>query len=101
MSIRALIGEYGNWLRSQGLELGSADEHLFDTALTSAQRLWLHDFCARWDAELERQRIINESRAAAAAGLVGASDADLRDDDIAAERGTNLFDRDYRGSDFS
>lgn len=45
----ALTDEYAEWNRQQGLNLGSADEHLFDTALTEDQRTWLHGFVERWE----------------------------------------------------
>ena len=44
-----LIEEYRNWNRAQGLNLGSADEHIHDERLTHAQRDWLRDFNRRWD----------------------------------------------------
>jgi hypothetical protein len=48
-AINALILEYEGWNRVNGLNLGSADEHLFDASLTEAQRNWLHDFVRRWE----------------------------------------------------
>lgn len=33
--------------------LGSADEHLFDERLTDEQRLWLVEFCRRWESIAE------------------------------------------------
>ena len=44
-----LTVEYEEWLKAQGLSLGSADEHLFDEDLTDNQRQWLRDFCERWE----------------------------------------------------
>jgi hypothetical protein len=48
-----LIAAYEAWNKANGLNLGSADEHLFDESLTQAQREWLRVFCERWDAMLE------------------------------------------------
>jgi len=48
-ALDSLIDEYQQWNESQGLNLGSADEHLFDESLTEAQHAWLRDFCRRWD----------------------------------------------------
>lgn len=68
-SINPLIAEYEAWNKAQGLNLGSADEHLFDEALTDGQRRWLADFCERWeeaeraDREARRQEAIAEFRA--------------------------------------
>lgn len=47
--LQKLVDEYTAWNKSQGLDLGSADEHLFDESLTDAQREWLRDFCERWE----------------------------------------------------
>jgi len=47
--IRALTDEYEQWNRDQNLNLGSADEHLFDEALSPEQRAWLHNFVQRWE----------------------------------------------------
>lgn len=44
----ALVAEYQRWNEEQGLDLGSADEHLFDESLTEEQRVWLTSFCERW-----------------------------------------------------
>jgi len=52
----ALTEEYDEWNRQQGLNLGSADEHLFDTALTEDQRKWLHEFVGRSDEAEEFDR---------------------------------------------
>lgn len=46
----ALVAEYTAWNKAQGLDLGSADEHLFDESLTDAQRAWVQDFSERWEA---------------------------------------------------
>ena len=44
-----LAAEYEAWNKAQGLNLGSADEHLFDGTLTGEQREWLRAFVSRWD----------------------------------------------------
>lgn len=46
--IDALTAEYTAWNKANGLDLGSADEHLFDDDLTEEQRAWLVDFSERW-----------------------------------------------------
>jgi len=43
------IDKYEAWNKAQGLNLGSADEHLFDENLTAEQRKWLRDFSQRWE----------------------------------------------------
>ena len=48
--IDAMCREYTEWNKSQGLNLGSADEHHFDESLTDEQREWLKDFSRRWEA---------------------------------------------------
>jgi hypothetical protein len=45
----ALTREYAAWNKAQGLNLGSADEHLFDETLTEVQRAWVRDFSRRWE----------------------------------------------------
>ncbi|HEX4302877.1 MAG TPA: hypothetical protein VHZ78_08785 [Rhizomicrobium sp.] len=45
-----LTAEYAGWCEAQGLSLGSADEHLDDEDLSDAQRTWLCNFNARWEA---------------------------------------------------
>jgi hypothetical protein len=45
-----MIMEYSDWNAAQGLDLGSADEHLWDESLTEAQRKWVCDFSERWEA---------------------------------------------------
>jgi len=42
--------------------LGSADEHLVDPRLTDAQRLWLVEFCRRWQSIAEFEREQEEGR---------------------------------------
>lgn len=44
-----LTDEYAAWNKANGLNLGSADEHLFDDDLTDEQRKWLRDFSQRWE----------------------------------------------------
>ena len=48
-----LIDEYERWNNKNGLRLGSADEHLFDEALTNAQREYLREFVQRWERATE------------------------------------------------
>lgn len=48
-AVDALTAEYNDWNQREGLNLGSADEHLFDPALTEAQRVWLHGCVQRWE----------------------------------------------------
>ena len=50
-----LTAEYAEWNKAQGLDLGSADEHIFDENLTPKQRQWLCVFCARWEDALEAE----------------------------------------------
>ena len=45
----ALTEEYAAWNKAQGLNLGSADEHLFDEMPTEEQRKWLRNFSQRWE----------------------------------------------------
>jgi hypothetical protein len=47
--IDRMIEEYEDWQLTQGLSLGSADEHLFDDDLTDNQRIWLRNFSRRWE----------------------------------------------------
>jgi hypothetical protein len=56
MSIEELIDEYQAWNQSQGLDLGSADEHYYDESLTEAQREWLRDFGRRWEQAAREER---------------------------------------------
>ncbi len=55
-SIDGLTAEYVAWNKAQGLDLGSADEHLHDESLTEKQRLWLSAFNTRWQATADRDR---------------------------------------------
>lgn len=48
-TLAALTKEYAAWNKANGLNLGSADEHLHDDNLTEAQRSWLARFSARWE----------------------------------------------------
>jgi hypothetical protein len=45
-----LIDEYRAWNKAEGLNLGSADEHLCDDCLTVQQRGWVRDFSRRWES---------------------------------------------------
>lgn len=54
--INRLIDEYVRWNAAQGLNLGSADEHIFDENLTAEQRAWLADFGQRWDNATDTER---------------------------------------------
>ena len=47
--LAALCDEYEAWNAANGLNLGSADEHLFDESLTPAQLAWVRDFSRRWE----------------------------------------------------
>jgi len=58
-TIETLIDEYRAWNAAQGLNLGSADEHLTDDALTDAQREYLRAFCDRWDSCRERDESVS------------------------------------------
>ncbi|MBI1202638.1 MAG: hypothetical protein GC182_09025 [Rhodopseudomonas sp.] len=49
IELYALIYEYRRWQVINGLQLGSADEHLFDESLTEEQREWLGRFSRRWE----------------------------------------------------
>ena len=53
-TLDALTREYAAWNKEQGLNLGSADEHLFDETLTEAQRAWVRDFSRRWEETAKR-----------------------------------------------
>lgn len=44
-----LCAEYKAWNKANGLDLGSADEHLWDANLTAEQRRWLATFSQRWE----------------------------------------------------
>ena len=56
--LAALCAEYAAWNKSNGLNLGSADEHHFDEYLTEEQREWVRDFSARWE---EAETALGES----------------------------------------
>lgn len=51
-----LIDEYEKWQKEQGLNLGSADEHLEDDSLTKTQQTYLVEFCKRWDKATDFER---------------------------------------------
>jgi hypothetical protein len=55
-----LITEYEEWNRTNGLSLGSADEHLFDERLNKAQQAYLQGFSRRWERAEQRE---HEARA--------------------------------------
>jgi hypothetical protein len=57
VTLEELCDRYATWNAANGLNLGSADEHLFDDNLTDAQRAWLRDFCRRWDEAEKQERI--------------------------------------------
>ncbi len=44
-----LMGIYEKFNSYHGLDLGSADEHLYDDDLTGQQKAWLQRFCTTWD----------------------------------------------------
>ena len=48
-TINRLIEVYTNFNIAQGLDLGSADEHMDDENLTHEQREWLKRFVAVWE----------------------------------------------------
>jgi hypothetical protein len=50
----SLCTVYEHWMQQESLQLGSADEALYDESLTEDQRTWLAVFCARWDVCMER-----------------------------------------------
>ena len=59
-----LCALYHHWMGEQGLVLGSADEELiYNESLTPHQRAWLAQFCARWEAWEERERLIRNGDA--------------------------------------
>ena len=51
-ALEQLKAEYHRWMLGQGLDLGNPDKHVFDETLTPAQRIWLADFCLRWEREI-------------------------------------------------
>ena len=52
-TVEELCVEYMAWNKANGLDLGSAEEHLFDESLTAEQQDWLADFCKRWQAAVD------------------------------------------------
>ncbi len=48
-TINRLIDVYTNFNIANGLDLGSADEHMFDEDLTDEQRQWLQRFVDAWE----------------------------------------------------
>lgn len=55
-TLNALTDQYQGWMTQEGLQLGSADEHLNDEALSGEQRHWLVGFGARWDLAVKWER---------------------------------------------
>lgn len=51
-----MIDLYAAFVASVGVELGSADEHLFDERLTLEQRRWLLAYIELWDAMVDLDR---------------------------------------------
>ena len=51
-AVNYLTAEYQGWMLGQDLDRGSPDKHVFDEALTPSQRIWLADFCLRWEREI-------------------------------------------------
>ena len=47
--LATLTAEYTAWNVANELDLGSADEHMFDENLTEEQREWIRNFCERWE----------------------------------------------------
>ena len=62
LSMDGMIEEFNAYNMLHGLNLGSADEHLFDETLTGDQQSWIAGFCQRWEAMVERTRLIREAR---------------------------------------
>ena len=60
-AIGNLCAEYQQWMQSQGLALGSADEHLNDPHLSQDQKNWLRHFCDRWDDALQDERYASKT----------------------------------------
>lgn len=58
----ALTSDYEAWLKLEGLNLGSADEHYQDASLSLAQLVWLHDFGRRWDRNDYIERLQAEAQ---------------------------------------
>jgi hypothetical protein len=58
MTLNELIDEYTKWNKANGLNLGSADEHIFDEDLTNEQRAWLRSFVLRWDEAADAEKIV-------------------------------------------
>ena len=58
LGINDLTAEYTAWNKAQGLDLGSADEHMYDEDLTAEQQNWVQNFVERWECveEIDRER---------------------------------------------
>ena len=65
-----LCAIYARWNKEQGLNLGSADEHVLDETLSDAQRDWLIDFSCAWDATVEYDRVMSDVEAEAFLNVV-------------------------------
>lgn len=48
--IEMLCREYKAWNERNNLNLGSADDHLYDENLTPEQQDWVRNFSTRWEA---------------------------------------------------
>ena len=59
-NLENLCDLYDVWNEIQGLNLGSADEHLWDESLTESQQAWVRDFSALWDEVCEIESMIQE-----------------------------------------
>jgi hypothetical protein len=53
----ALCAEYAAWCAEQELPCLSADELIREDYTTAAQRTWLSDFIARWQAMVTAQGV--------------------------------------------
>lgn len=54
--LNRLCDVYTKFNKVNGLNLGSADEHLFDEDLTKEQRNWLQRFINTWEQVIDRER---------------------------------------------
>jgi hypothetical protein len=81
-TLNDLIDEYERWNKEQGLNLGSADEHLFDESLTGQQRNWVRNFSDRWEAAEHREAnsLTEEQRAEIIATAVARSKIEINAD---------------------
>ncbi|CAN7526274.1 hypothetical protein LJR168_003778 [Pseudoxanthomonas sp. LjRoot168] len=58
----AMTLEYEAWMKLEGLDLTSADEHLFDPKLTLAQLEWVREFTERWDHNDQIESLQHEQK---------------------------------------